>query len=224
MRKLSSRLLSVFLGLGMFTSLLSVPVQSVFAATTPPPPAITMRVLSVEQGGIVRIEFNNLPAGLYFPVHESNGGGKGMNGYLVAGFHSGAGGSLIGTFEIAQPLVGDSTIDLRIDGGKNGPSAFISFANAPFNTAKGATASVPVTGATTATTTTTTGGSGGAFPVSVSKGGVSIAVTSVTAGAYVTFTASGLPTGINSKYWKAWPAPAPSMGFTWPISPRTPRE
>lgn len=73
----------------------------------------TFRIVDVVADDTVTIETNNYPAGQKFFVTMGPMGSKGIGGYAAGSFDSGAGGTLVLTFDIPEALNGSYQIALR---------------------------------------------------------------------------------------------------------------
>lgn len=74
-----------------------------------------VRILHVEQGGIVIIEADHFPINTEYKISIGPGGAQGIGGYLMAHLPIGEFDSYIATFEIPTLLNGSATLDLRIE-------------------------------------------------------------------------------------------------------------
>ena len=77
-----------------------------------------IHLVHVEQGGWVQVVIDNLPADTTFTVSIGLAGSQGIDGYVVAGLESDPDNvtTAISTFEIPQPLTGETSLDLRVEG------------------------------------------------------------------------------------------------------------
>lgn len=73
----------------------------------------TIWIASVVRNTNVTIQSRNFPAGLQFDVFMGPMGTRGVNGYYVGTFDSGAGGSLLATFSIPAELMDHTRIAIR---------------------------------------------------------------------------------------------------------------
>jgi len=92
----------------------------------------SVRVVSVEQGGIVRVEVRNLPVNVVFTVTIGEAGSQGFGGYVVAHLNSASttGYVAIATFEIPVPVRTETSLDLRMEG--SGYVYVLTFSNTTF--------------------------------------------------------------------------------------------
>ena len=73
----------------------------------------TIWIVSVVRNTSVTIRTNNFPAGVNFDVLMGPMGTRGIGGYYVSTFNSGAGGSMVLTFNIPAALAGSNRIAIR---------------------------------------------------------------------------------------------------------------
>lgn len=73
----------------------------------------TIWIMGVVRNSTVTIKTHNFPAGVKFDVFMGPMGTKGVNGYYVGSINSGAGGTLVATFNIPTQLVGLKRIAIR---------------------------------------------------------------------------------------------------------------
>jgi hypothetical protein len=73
----------------------------------------TFRIVEVVADDTVKIETNNFPAGQKFFVTMGPMGSKGIGGYAAGSFDTGAGGTLVLTFDIPAALHGSYQIAIR---------------------------------------------------------------------------------------------------------------
>lgn len=103
------------------TSTAAIPVTGATTAIVPvaalAPASGVVRLVHVEQGGWVQAEIDNLPANTTFTVSVGLAGSKGIGGYVVADLQSDPVNvvTAISTFEIPQPLTGETSLDLRLE-------------------------------------------------------------------------------------------------------------
>ena len=107
----------------------------------------TITVVSVVEGNSVTIETSNYPANQSFVVTMGKMGSRGIDGYKVTDWNSGAGGKQQATFTIPEALKGEALVAIRLQS-KDGYFSFNWFYNA--------STAVPATTSTTTTTTTST--------------------------------------------------------------------
>jgi len=145
-------------------------IAPVFAAST-----LTLTVLEVVPGGLVKLMVENMPAGTEFTVTMGKSGSQGIGGGLIAHFDSGSGGTQEYLFEIHESVRDNTFVDVRVDD-KAGSYGYITFDNSkayPGGTTTTAPTPAPSTGGPTTTTTTTTStyGSTNLTVVNSQKGG-----------------------------------------------------
>lgn len=81
-------------------------------------PPVTMgkiQVVHVQKGGIVVAELTGMPLDTQFTVTVGTGGSQGYGGFEVGNLTTGSVTDHIGSFEIPVDLMGEATLDLRID-------------------------------------------------------------------------------------------------------------
>jgi hypothetical protein len=78
---------------------------------------ISVSVADLMPGNMVRLVFNNLPAGIQFAVTMGPAGSAGAGGPTVAHVYSSDGGTVAAWIEILAELRGSSRVDVRIDNG-----------------------------------------------------------------------------------------------------------
>ena len=72
--------------------------------------------LAVQQGGIVKATFNNMPANMTLTVSISPVGTGGVGGKVVAHVDTGAGGSSTHFLEIPVTLMSNAQLEIRLTG------------------------------------------------------------------------------------------------------------
>lgn len=89
-----------------------------------------LRILHVEQGGIVIVEAGRFPLNTEYTVSIASGGTQGLGGYLVAHMPVGSSDASYATFEIPALLRDSATLDLRLEA--NGFLLIKTFSNTNF--------------------------------------------------------------------------------------------
>ena len=145
-------------------------IAPAFAATR-----LTLTVIEVVPGGMIKLRVENMPGGTTFTVRMGPSGSQGVGGGLVAHFDSGSGGTQEYRFEVHESVRHNTFVDVRVDD-LAGTYGFITFDNSKFYPAGTTTVTatpVPSSGSTTTSTgsTTTTTGSPNLKVVNSQKGG-----------------------------------------------------
>lgn len=168
---------SIFIALALIVGL----VSPAFAATQ-----LTVKVLEVVPGGLVRLEVSGMPSGTEFAVRMGASGSKGVGGWLIAHFNSGGGGTQQYWFEIHVNVRNNSFVDVRVEG--DGYFGFASFDNKKTTTGGGTVVSpTPVPPSTGGPTTPPVTGSSKLQVVASQKGGW-VKVAAIGLKANTTFT------------------------------------
>jgi LysM repeat protein len=92
-------------------------------------PALTLTVVSVEEGKSVKIQASNLLPNVSYQVLMDTTGTEGVDGLVVGTLSTSKGGTLTATFEIPDELEHRSKIDLRVQNNTFEAAAFVTFQN-----------------------------------------------------------------------------------------------
>lgn len=92
-------------------------------------PALTLTVVSVDEGKSVKIQASNLLPGVTYQVMMDTTGTKGEEGIVVGTLSSSKGGTATATFEIPDELDHRSKIDLRVENNPFEAAAYLTFDN-----------------------------------------------------------------------------------------------
>lgn len=92
-------------------------------------PALSLTIVSVDEGNSVKIQASNLLPNITYQVYMDKTGKMAVNGILVGTLSSTKGGTVTATFEIPDELTGRSKIDIRVENNTFEAAAYQTFKN-----------------------------------------------------------------------------------------------